>query len=122
MDWTIKDVLEGWIADRKISRRKLAFLKQMHNINVASGGEPLICPNHISSELDLPNGSSWPDVIADFLDYQEGLKLGHTVTKHKLELGSSGSVRKINDVSVVGIGNEDVITVDSVMETWIKKE
>ena len=120
-DWTIKNVLEGWIADRTISRRKLAFLKQMHEINVNSEGLPLICPSHISKELDLPNGSTWPYVIADFLDFIEGQKVGHTVTKHKLELGSSGSVRKINDASVVGIGNEDVITVDSVMETWIKK-
>ena len=32
-DWTIEAVLEGWIADRtKPSRRKLAFLKQMHDL------------------------------------------------------------------------------------------
>ena len=87
-DWTIEAVLEGWIADRtKPSRRKLAFLKQMHNINVVSGGEPLICPSHISKELELPNGSTWPYVIADFLDFIEGQKVGHTVTKHKMELG-----------------------------------
>ena len=120
-DWTIKDVLEGWIADRTISRRKLAFLKQMHEINVNSEGLPLICPSNISRELDLPNGSTWPYVIADFLDFIEGQKVGHTVTRHKLELGSSGSVRKINDASVVGIGNDDVITIDSVMETWIER-
>ena len=86
-DWTIQDVLEGWIADRTISRRKLAFLKQMHEINVNSEGLPLICPSHISKELDLPNGSTWPYVIADFLDFLEGQKVGHTVTKYKMELG-----------------------------------
>ena len=69
-EWTIEDVLEGWIADRTISRRKRAFLKQMHDINVSSDSEPLICPNHISSELDLPDGSSWPDVLANFLDLE----------------------------------------------------
>ena len=89
-DWTIESVLEDWISDRtKPSRRKLAFLKQMHDINVKSGGEPHICPSHISSELDLPNGSSWPDVIADFLDFIESQKVGHTVVKHKFELGNS---------------------------------
>ena len=89
-DWTIESVLEDWISDRtKPSRRKLAFLKQMHDINVKSGGEPRICPSHISSELDLPNGSSWPDVIADFLDFIESQKVGHTVVKHKFELGNS---------------------------------
>ena len=116
MDWTIEKVLEGWIADRKISRRKLAFLKQMHNLNVNSGGESLICPSHISSELDLPNGSSWPFVIADFLDYQEALKLGHTVTKHKIELGE----KTFSKVS----GEEDepdavVLTVDSLIDDYI---
>ena len=78
-DWTIQDVLEGWIADRTISRRKLAFLKQMHEINVNSEGQPLICPSNISKELDLPNGSTWPYVIADFLDFHEGQRVGHTV-------------------------------------------
>ena len=116
-DWTIETVLEDWIADRTISRRKLAFLKQMHDINVNSGGEPLICPSHISSELDLPNGSSWPDVIADFLDFLEGKKVGHTVTKHQMELGSSGSVNN-NDSDDI---NDYVMTLDSIMETYIEK-
>ena len=116
-DWTIETVLEDWIADRTISRRKHAFLKQMHDINVNSGGEPLICPSHISSELDLPNGSSWPDVIADFLDFIEGQKVGHAVTKHKLELGSSGSVNN-NDSDEI---NDYVMTLDSIMETYIEK-
>ena len=108
-DWTIEAVLEGWIADRtKPSRRKLAFLKQMHNINVVSGGEPLICPSHICKELDLPNGSTWPYVIADFLDFLEGQKVGHTVAKHKMELGEKHSPEKppveskiINELNVL---------------------
>ena len=117
MDWTIENVLEGWITDRKISRRKLAFLKQMHNLNVNSSGEPLICPNHISSELDLPDGSSWPLVIADFLDYQEGWQVGHTVTKHKMELGEHHTFEKppveskiINELNVLSdlIANEEI--------------
>ena len=109
-DWTIKDVLEGWIADRTISRRKLAFLKQMHEINVNSEGQPLICPSHISSELDLPNGSTWPYVIADFLDFHEGQRVGHTVTRHKMELGVE---TKSKDPDAIAL------TVDSVIEDYI---
>ena len=116
-DWTIQDVLEGWIADRTISRRKLAFLKQMHEINVNSEGLPLICPSHISKELDLPNGSTWPYVIADFLDFHEGQRVGHTVNKHKMELGEQHSSENplveskiINELNVLSdfIANKEV--------------
>ena len=116
-DWTIQDVLEGWIADRTISRRKLAFLKQMHEINVNSEGQPLICPSNISKELDLPNGSTWPYVIADFLDFHEGQRVGHTVTKHKMELGEQHSSENplveskiINELNVLSdfIANKEV--------------
>ena len=110
-DWTIKQVLEEYIADRtKPSRRKLAFLKQMHEINVNSEGQPLICPSHISKELDLPNGSTWPYVIADFLDFHEGQRVGHTVTRHKMELGVE---TKSKDPDAIAL------TVDSVIEDYI---
>ena len=116
-EWTIEDVLEGWIADRTISRRKRAFLKQMHDINVSSDSEPLICPNHISSELDLPDGSSWPDVLANFLDFIEGQKVGHKVLDHQMELGSAGSMSN-DDFDDI---DDYVMTLDSIMETWIGK-
>ena len=109
-DWTIQDVLEGWIADRTISRRKLAFLKQMHEINVNSEGLPLICPSHISKELDLPNGSTWPYVIADFLDFHESQRVGHTVTRHKMEIGAG---TKSKDPDAI------FLTVDSVIDDYI---
>ena len=96
MEWTIENVLEGWISDRTISRRKRAFLKQMHEINVKSDGIPLVCPSHISSALDLPNGSAWPYVVADLLDYLEGQEVGHTVTRHKLALGIDESHQNID--------------------------
>ena len=100
MEWTIENVLEGWISDRTISRRKRAFLKQMHEINVKSDGIPLVCPSHISSALDLPNGSAWPYVVADLLDYLEGQEVGHTVTRHKLALGIDLSHQNINEKKI----------------------
>ena len=70
----VSDVVEAWIADRKLSRRNLAFLRtvfqQMTEWNcfppyrdyqVADG---LCC-----EELDLPRGSSWLEVIASLLDH-----------------------------------------------------
>ena len=112
-DWTIKQVLEEYIADRtKPSRRKLAFLKQMHEINVNSDSFPLVCPSYISKELDLPNGTSWAYVVADFLDFIEGQKVGHTVTKHKMELGVETKSIDLDSI---------VLTVDSVIEDYISE-
>ena len=79
-DWTIESIFEDWIADRKLSRRKIAFLKQVHQMNLYGDGLPSICPSYFSSELDLPNGSYWSLVVADLLDFLE------KTSKHKCEL------------------------------------
>ena len=79
-DLTLESVLEDWIADRKLSRRKIAFLKQVHQMNLYGDGLPSICPSYFSSELDLPNGSYWSLVVAYLLDYLE------KTSKHKCEL------------------------------------
>ncbi len=68
-DLTLESVLEDWIADRKLSRRKIAFLKQVHQMNLYGDGLPSICPSYFSSELDLPDGSYWSLVVADLLDF-----------------------------------------------------
>ena len=79
-DLTLESVLEDWIANRKLSRRKIAFLKQVHQTNLYGDGLPSICSSYFSSELDLPNGSSWSLVVADLLDHLE------KTSKHKCEL------------------------------------
>ena len=79
-DLTLESVLEDWIADRKLSRKKIAFLKQFHQMNLYGDGLPSICPSYFSSELDLPNGSYWSLVVADLLDFLE------KTSKHKCEL------------------------------------
>ena len=43
-DLTLESVLEDWIADRKLSKRKIAFLKQVHQMNLYGDGLPSICP------------------------------------------------------------------------------
>ena len=79
-DWTLESIFEDWIADRKLSRRKITFLKEVHQMNLCGDGLPSICPSYFSSELDLPNGSYWSLVVADLLDYLE------KTSKHKCEL------------------------------------
>ena len=79
-DLTLESVLEDWIADRKLSRRKIAFLKQVHQMNLYGDGLPSICPSYFSSELDLPDGSYWSLVVADLLDFLE------KTSKYKCEL------------------------------------
>ena len=79
-DFNLKSVLEDLIADRKLSRRKIAFLKQVHQMNLYGDGLPSICPSYFSSELDLPDGSYWSLVVADLLDFLE------KTSKHKCEL------------------------------------
>ena len=37
-DLTLESILEDWIADRKLSRRKIAFLKQVHQMNLYGDG------------------------------------------------------------------------------------
>ena len=79
-DLILESVLEDLIAERKLSRRKIAFLKQVHQMNLYGDGLPSICPSYFSSELDLPNGSYWSLVVADLLDFLE------KTSKHKCEL------------------------------------
>ena len=79
-DLTLESVLEDWIADRKLSRRKIVFLKQVHQMNLYGDGLPSICPSYFSSELDLPDGSYWSLVVADLLDFLE------KTSKYKCEL------------------------------------
>ena len=42
-DLTLESVLEDWIADRKLLRRKIAFLKQVQQMNLYGDGYPSIC-------------------------------------------------------------------------------
>ena len=69
------DVIDTWVADRHLSRRKLAFLRNVYD-QVAGGlhGCALDTCGHIyCAELDLPPGSATVQVIAALLDQLDPL-------------------------------------------------
>lgn len=89
--WTVDAVLEEWLADRKLSRRKKAFLNQFHQhqLNNAAGEMMKflpVAPAHICEALDLPNASTWAVVVAELLDFDDSEKSGHKVTTHTWQL------------------------------------
>lgn len=66
------DVLELFVAERKLSRRKLAFLETVHQQTLASIDR--ICSPHaagqfLASELDLPQAHFTCQLVADVLDF-----------------------------------------------------
>jgi len=70
-DAVVIDVIETWIADRRLSRRKLSFLRNAYE-QVSEGlyNCPLDTCGHIyCAELDLPQGSATVQVIAALLDH-----------------------------------------------------
>ena len=76
MELTCQSVLEDWIANRKISSKKLSFLelihkKNVHNLQNSKVGINVICPSHICDELDIPRGNNMIYALAQFLDLYE---------------------------------------------------
>jgi hypothetical protein len=67
----IAQVVEGWIADRQLSRRKAAFLEEglQRSMEAMPVGSPDVAPGEIAEALDLPAGAYWVQVIASLLDY-----------------------------------------------------
>ena len=72
-DWTIHSIFEDWIADKKLSRRKIGFLETvysntLHDLNHESCLSPNLAPDWMRSELD----KSWLlfeiQCVADLLD------------------------------------------------------
>jgi len=83
LELSYESVLEDWIADRKLSNRKLNFLEQDHEQTMQEIGSVTsfsIASSYTSDELDLPQGSYWVQVVADLLDHlapsEEGSRLG----------------------------------------------
>ena len=72
-NWTIQSCVEDWYADKKLSRRKIAFLEQSHE-RLIEGEIGLVTSFSIADgfyadELDLPSGSYWVQLQADLLDH-----------------------------------------------------
>ncbi len=72
-DWTIRSIFEDWIADRKLSRRKIAFLETIHSQTVNSlnygSCSPSIAPQWMISELDGDHFIYECQCIAELLDF-----------------------------------------------------
>ena len=71
-DWTIESVIEDYIADNKLSRRKLAFLEQTYDRALASLRDAWsvdIARREYCEEMELPQGSYWCQVMAAALDF-----------------------------------------------------
>ena len=68
----VNDVLELWAAERKLSRRKLAFLETVHNQTMECIGRVNaldLASGHLASELDLPTATYICQLVAGVLDF-----------------------------------------------------
>ena len=124
MEWNPETILDEWIVEHKLSRRKIAYLEQFHqqNLHGAVGdmiGFLPIAPAHICEALDLPIGCSMWSCVIDLLDFIESEKLGYKVTTRRLqaevptlEKPSTNVVQSkiINELNVLSdfIANEEV--------------
>jgi hypothetical protein len=71
-DWTAESVIDDYLADNKLSRRKLAWLEQVYDRALASIEAACsidIAGSIYCSELELPQGSYWCQCIAAALDF-----------------------------------------------------
>ena len=68
---SVIELFDEWIASRRLSSRKLAFLQNAYN-QVSGGLHGLAlntCGHIYCAELDLPQGSATVQVIAALLDH-----------------------------------------------------
>lgn len=67
----VAEVIESWVADRSLSRRKKAFLETVYSQYWETGGgcAPSVIGWYYASELDLPPGSFTIQVVAALLDH-----------------------------------------------------
>ena len=69
MNFDLDEITEAWIADRRLPKAVIQQLKEAHQENCAGvSSVPYIAPGNYCTELDLPEGSTWPEVIASLLD------------------------------------------------------
>ncbi|MCP9798908.1 hypothetical protein KBY81_15090 [Cyanobium sp. Lug-B] len=69
---TIEDVIESWIADRRLSRRQKAFLNEVYDRReVAEAASFNLCPRFEATELDVPEATYWIQLVATVLDFED---------------------------------------------------
>jgi hypothetical protein len=72
--WTLETVLEDFIVDGKLSRRKAAYLLQNYvkTIDTLQAGLLVsldVASGYFCSEVELPAGSYWCQVVGSALDF-----------------------------------------------------
>lgn len=106
MELTYQSVLEDWIANRKISSKKLSFLelihkKNVHNLQNSKLGIKVICPSHICDELDIPRGTNMIYALAQFLDLYEYQRFGFLFNNNKNTLILDKEIQHETDQKVI---------------------
>jgi hypothetical protein len=72
-DFDLVDVVETWVADRELPKATRGFLAEEHQRTLdESPYSPPIAPANYCAELELPKGSTWPEVVASLLDALTG--------------------------------------------------
>lgn len=72
-DFDLVDVVEAWVAERQLPKAMQAFLAEEHQRSLDEPAwSPPIAPANYCTELDLPEGSTWPEVVASLLDALTG--------------------------------------------------
>ncbi len=69
---TEQSILDGWIFNGKVSKKKLDYLEQEFQQElqaVPSAISFIIAGSEYCNNLDLPSGSYWIQVIAELLDH-----------------------------------------------------
>ena len=121
MDWTVETVLESWVADPKLSRRKIAFLEQFHKHQLHAAVHDMIgfmpaAPTHICEALGLPNACTWAAVVAELLDRLESEKSGVKVTTHTWQLENHTSEEPPNNV----VPESKIVNEENVLKDFIR--
>ena len=72
-NFDLVDVVETWVAERQLPQAMRVFLAEEHQRSLNEPvWSPPIAPANYCTELDLPEGSTWPEVVASILDALRG--------------------------------------------------
>jgi hypothetical protein len=86
-DFDLVDVVETWVAERQLPKAMRAFLAEEHQRSLDEPAwSPPIAPANYCTELDLPEGSTWPEVVASILDALTGRPTWERLRKVQIAL------------------------------------
>jgi hypothetical protein len=72
-DFDLVDVVETWVADGELPKAMRAFLAEEHQRTLDEpAGSPPLAPSNYCAELELPEGSTWQEVVASLLGALRG--------------------------------------------------